>query len=660
MSDDAGFDFDIYTAGDVETAVNGFELAELDLSTVKGSNHLLMQIQGGMGTGAFSGIGDDHQRDRAARAKREAQSRASALLLQSTLQDIQKRRANLGRRLTNIIKDMEDLQKRMDEIKLQLDGINSRISELDKQITHQEEKRIATQEAFDSKFDVFKRFFESQAYDRSYPDKAAAQAIIDDYEKNVLGITEKYATIHLNISGEKGEIRPHIIWQDANGQYYIRNPEDGSRIDLKQDDPQLIGALSKGLKIASEDVAEDNQNFTNMNAAYGRFLDILKTPNHMDVPGLYQQALKYKAELEEIQGTILQNNKELEALSEQRQALEQKLAELENRYDALSLEKDQIEEQLRQLDRDEAELRAKITQSGERLNTLSGDEAEKLQALLAPLLAAVEQESAKLDKVEEDTDTVKQALAPEKEYTDRHDYLVKRFGYSDWQKVVATQLPVWILKMLASDELTEAWNNPLTYEGREVYSDENFNLYFYDEKTQTREYITDPAIKAELLAKAYDGDHGKLFANETPNSKDPKNTLWKTFTSEELTSQKAVHAAESNVAAQKSVLHSACDDVERVMEEKTGIGYDDRMAMCAPRPDGAPLISMITTPHIPDEARKTTPLAVPAARSEDAGKLAEGFQTKAATAPKTAAATDTRTPETHGPGTAPSTDATGG
>jgi len=95
----------------------------------------------------------------------------------------------------------------------------------------------------------------------------------------------------------------------------------------------------------------------------------------------------------------------------------------------------------------------------------------------------------------------------------------------------------WTANLAASAELKEAWKNVVTYQGKEVYRDnETLRLYTYD-KDSGRSYINDPAVEAELNLQAYgtpnaDGSPStnfKFFKNETPDSEDPNNGLRESY-----------------------------------------------------------------------------------------------------------------------------------
>ena len=192
---------------------------------------ILNQTMQGAGHTIFSQDGNS-----GSKSAQERKRRASNTVFQASLQGMLIQKQRLER-------ELNELKVRHAEIMLDIGRVLNEANELRDQIRSLRNDNIQITSDLDSL-------------------KTEIEVMADDLERAILSTEEgraaysqftrmrdtgkDYVTMQYDeMPGDHGANRQYIVWKDDNGQYYLRNPEDGSRVDIPQDDTRLLGVIAE-------------------------------------------------------------------------------------------------------------------------------------------------------------------------------------------------------------------------------------------------------------------------------------------------------------------------------------------------------------------------------------------------------------------------------
>jgi predicted nucleic acid-binding Zn-ribbon protein len=295
----------------------------------------------------IAGIGhtihaNDFTEEREENEKKEAQRHAFDIAFEELLDAIQEQKdalirelEKLGKKYKKIIEHIKSANFDLKDINEQLKALEDSDSENIAQLNTLEDNTMLTYRAIG---DLLKNH-DPELY--------------EDFFNDVFGIDNEYITI----AHDTGDgTRSHIVWQDESGTYYLKDPKTGQRVDINQDNPNLLGALGseKSQKPASELSQEDREAFERFNSTYKRYMNEVNC--HHGLSETHDRLVGIMAKREELFGRQVEIEKEIEELKVRKEQLEKEIEQLEKQKSANEKKTDEIKQKLENLERDETSL----------------------------------------------------------------------------------------------------------------------------------------------------------------------------------------------------------------------------------------------------------------------------------------------------------------
>ncbi|MEZ5814102.1 MAG: hypothetical protein R3E13_05180 [Alphaproteobacteria bacterium] len=295
----------------------------------------------------IAGIGhtihaNDFTEEREENEKKEAQRHAFDIALEELLDAIQEQKnalirelEKLGEKYKEIVEHIKSADFDLKDIRKQLKALEDSDSENIAQLNTLEDSTMLTYRAIG---DLLKNH---------------NPELYEDFFNDVFGIDNEYITIaHDTDDGT----RSHIVWQDENGAYYLKDPKTGQHVDIDQNNPNLLGALGseKNQKPASELSQEDREAFERFNRTYKRYMNEVNC--HRGLSETHDRLVNIMAKREELFGRQVEIQREMEKLKIRKEQLEKEIENLEKQKSANEEKTDEIKQKLENLQRDETNL----------------------------------------------------------------------------------------------------------------------------------------------------------------------------------------------------------------------------------------------------------------------------------------------------------------
>ncbi|MCB9983446.1 MAG: hypothetical protein H6861_07230 [Rhodospirillales bacterium] len=391
----------------------------------------------------------------------------------------------------------------------------------------------------------------------------------------------EFITVRAELLGIDGP-RRYIVFKDDEGRYYINDPHTQEKLlidDLPQTQMKLFGETlegkrfsmmgdirmqeAQGRKLGNQTTLKDAESFYagqeelardlgkmgegTVNTVFGyrdtlRYLEIERFKLDQDREQIERQIKIYEdklsenarelsgkeTELAETRGKLAELKQRLNEFTERKELLDRQIEATQN-MNAASGEKikSMFNEAARLYDDGKGLSFEAISKQLEQNDTSNGKILSTIAMQMFEVHQSALEKRAEQAQVQQNTSQIDEAMNA---FASRHEFLQSLYGEGPGQWAL-DNLADWMIEagaLTADDKVQKAWENPITLDGKGVYRDnKTLKLYTYDETTETRTYIENPVIIAELYKRAnVDGD---LFMNETPNSEDAENGFVDTF-----------------------------------------------------------------------------------------------------------------------------------
>ncbi len=595
---------------EASTSYNSFSISNFNPNTLSGKLIMTNLSLQGVG-GVFNAMsGDKGKNPSATRERQEQESRSEFFML--ILEDIRR----IQNELAAIDLERKAIYVRLDELGIEHVAVIAAIAEIEAQISAVDEQIFTLRDASLDNVKALQRMeSESHAVQTKLLEtlKDSHPEIYAEYTENIIPMESTYATIIMDLGNGQDDARGHMIWQDANGGFYVRDPVNGHPIALDQNDPQVLGAIMLGAgtkTLASEQNADDLLAFENSNESYARLEE--STTDKGALLEIHDQLVNSIAARQKLYGEELQLHAEIETLNAERAALVEELVKQTLAKDTIESEINDLNARLLELDAREAVLLAELDARTSELAVFD----EESVALYAAL-------SDKLENAKEHLDSERLAYAQTKHSeiaikSQLNDIREANIGKSGRQPAdtgifaKVRGLAVAAIGGLRGDQ-NEDEAQIITYEGATVYFDVmEYAPYIIDEISGEYIFIDDPQIIADLLQEM---SEGRNFAQN--------DSMLDTTKLLDILVERVEHDVEAQVAEQAERVQEAHRDMRNAQVELRNVGptvadyeaYALRLESEKMR-DGAPAVRSPDTGKLRD-------LAFAPAASAEQGKTIE-------------------------------------
>lgn len=540
--DDSPSDFDFLTIAAATEPADGFDLSDIDLLTNSGSNDVLQLIQAAGAEGSFAGIATIAGQTESERVKQAEKDETTARIY-AYLTSESDPTSQFIQDLIDSVREAQRLRQSVDEaVQKVLDAADQALSD---GIINQEQRDRIFDTAGSLKARVHVGLSEyntgidnlQDRYTHMMADFVTALQTTgsETIPESVAAINRfveldsELITIDIPNAHQGIPMKVAIGHDTETGQYYYTSPETGGRVNL--DPNNLADAARIELIRTQEGVITGSGNkrhFANDPAAAG-LADELQQIQVKFAAGIVSKGLgdQYASAFNYMSEMTLERLR-LQVTFNEMQELERQISEFEQTFDAeIAKGKTpaEMEAIIRKLETDYENTRTKYQTQYDSIQTAMEGFDKSLGSILTQLNANISSTRASLSTQRQNG------------IADRDDQIRARFP-GEIKPPGEWAVWSWTARLAASDELTEAWKNVVTHEGKDVYRDnETLRLYTYDAESGDRTYINDPAVEAELNLQAYgtpnaDGSPStnfKFFKNETPDSEDPNNGIRESY-----------------------------------------------------------------------------------------------------------------------------------
>ena len=607
-------------------------------------------------------------------AKKAQQNRAIEAMFNATLQNLQNDLDRLKADLRNINERIDEINKQIEIIDLQVEELKVENKELevkkaeliedvkviDEKIEDNNEKAKELEEKLDDKNKQIDKLEEklkqkieevTQQLEHVRPDLA------DKYLQNVKPVEEQYVTISADLGTG---MRSHILWQDEQGEYFIKDPYNGDPKYIGPEDTKLQHALAGALAIEShllkEKVAQVG-NADDEKAAAG-FTESMNDFASKDEEQFVQEAFvdlnNINAHIENAVGIKVSLSTTQKEIAEQTALLErdkadilEKIAEIDEQLSLnqekikqLGLDRNQLSQQKEGLEK-EAELKQQeiekkqqeIKDNLEAIKKAEDDVTIHQKAMYSrvdQLGITIKELEEKLAEKEAQETTITNSMDSLKEsypdLTDRHDKLMGEYGDTTIAIKIwfADILPFVDSKLTLERALDFAEDNPdhkLTKAWKDVVKDDDDNIVFRANKDGSfytmEDGVKKPISDADQIKKLSHeiNDKVRMPGNESPfyaHLAAPEDDYEKT--GDAILTAKTMNKANEDI--QKD-LNTEKENIEQQLEN------------AKQQQNSQELTNQPSTPGFCVAPGFATSSPMPASRDKDAGTLASSFNTNA-------------------------------
>ena len=660
-----GADFNFIDTSNIDVPTDGYDIADIDLSSVAGSNAALMQAAAGMG-GNVSGVGPSDSKSYGGETAKERQKR---LTTQALLNNIQQQIQKLEKRANQIRDRLTQLDTLIEQLTEQIQETRALLSKKDESLAEAKAQTAEMQDVYDSKVE--------QLY--------AAVGRLDGTEagafvNKVIEIDEKFAMVAVALPGmDENPPRSYVVFKDENDRFFVNHPDpddpqgryyldeiENADSEFLNDD--VLSQIKKGDRLGNTATDEELKKIKELDTEYPQYLIDIKEldstirdklfADYKDIKQLRVSLFRQEKIIEELEKDIEHLKTQLEGYESdlqgyknERSALENELANIEKQLEELNKTRDELEQETKDIGR----LAKSINDFDDKYSQLkdqglSGDELRtELEKDIPAAIVDLLIEQKEIDEDVEETHTeiaqnVQEMGAIDESlygYKDRHEMNQKHYGGlgTNWSMFNANkrsfimgsinnrkfdtaltqERALNFAEANPDHKLTQAWENVLRDDDNNVVyqSNEDGRLYTIN---AAGEQVFKTDIE-EIYALRQKIGAGTLTGNESPFEKyhskfDSFNeTSQAILTAEEL--KKYPEAREKQLQKELEELNSrrqeVANEINKHIEAQTGV----KPAPITPTFEGCVV-------------EKVQPLTMPANRDKNAGKLRDEKFTPAA------------------------------